>query len=133
MKGAALYRLKLVRDVRGNLRVGEIGNGLPFVARRFFVIGDVPSARIRGEHAHRKLKQFLVCLRGRCTVIVDDGRRREEVVLDTPDVGIYLPPMVWAVQHKYTPDAIVLVLASAKYDPRDYIRDYDEFLRAVRR
>ena len=133
VKGAVLQRLPTIHDIRGNLSVGEIGKGLPFLPRRFFVISDVPNDKVRGEHAHRKLKQFLVCLRGRCAIVVDDGRRREEVVLDGPEVGLYVPPMVWAVQYKYSPDAVLLVLASAEYDAADYIRDYDEFLRRVRR
>jgi UDP-2-acetamido-3-amino-2,3-dideoxy-glucuronate N-acetyltransferase len=133
VKGASLHRIALVKDVRGNLSVGEIGAGLPFVPRRYFVVSDVPNARVRGEHAHRRLKQYLVCLRGQCSVIVDDGARREEIVLDTPEVGLYVPPLVWAVQYKYSPDAVVLVLASAEYDAGDYIRDYEDFRRAVRR
>jgi len=133
VKDVALHQLALVRDVRGNLRVGEIGKGLPFVPRRYFVITDVPNDKVRGEHAHRKLRQFLVCLRGRCSIVVDDGKRREEVVLDSADAGLYVPPLVWAVQYKYSADAVLLVLASAEYDAADYIRDYDEFMRLVRR
>lgn len=133
VKGAVLYRQKLVKDVRGNLTVGEAGEGLPFVPRRYFIVTDVPNARVRGEHAHRTLEQFLVCVRGRCSVIVDDGAQREEVLLDRSDVGLYVPPMVWAVQYKYSQDAMLLVLASAEYDPDDYIRDYDEFLSALSR
>ena len=133
VNGASLHRLKLVADERGNLIVGELDAGLPFVVRRYFVVCDVSSGRVRGEHAHRELEQFLVCLRGRCSVIVDDGVRREELVLSDPTIGLYVGPMVWAVQHGYSPDGLLLVLASAEYDPADYIRDYDEFLRAVRR
>lgn len=133
VKGVALHRQNLVKDVRGNLTAGEAGNGLPFTPRRYFIIADVPNARVRGEHAHRTLEQFLVCVRGRCSVIVDDGVQREEVLLDRPDVGLHVPPMVWAVQYKYSLDAMLLVLASAEYDPGDYIRDYDEFLAALSR
>ena len=133
VKGVVLHRLATIRDMRGNLSVGEIGKGLPFAPRRYFVISDVPNDKVRGEHAHRKLKQFLVCLRGRCAIVVDDGRRREEVVLDGPQAGLYVPPLVWAVQYKYSVDAVLLVLASANYDADDYIRDYDEFLRLIRR
>lgn len=133
VKGVVLHRLPLIQDIRGNLSVGEIGKGLPFAPHRYFVVSDVPNDKVRGEHAHRKLQQFLVCLRGRCAIVVDDGRRREEIVLDGPQFGLYVPPMIWAVQYKYSPDAVLLVLASAKYDPADYIREYDEFMRVVRR
>ena len=133
VSGVVLHHVPLIRDIRGNLSAREIGKGMPFPPRRYFVITDVPNDKVRGEHAHRKLKQFLVCLRGRCSVVVDDGRNREEIVLDSPQAGLYVPPMVWAVQYKYSTDAVLLVLASAEYDPADYIRDYDEFLRLVRR
>lgn len=133
VKSVVLYPLSLVRDIRGNLSVAEIGKGLPFVPRRYFVITDVPNDKVRGEHAHRKLRQFLVCLRGQCAVVVDDGKRREEIILASPEFGLYVPPMVWAAQYKYSADAVLMVLASAEYDPADYIRDYDEFLRMIRR
>jgi hypothetical protein len=64
--------------------------------------------------------------------MVDDGRERDEVVLDRPDLGLYVPPLVWAAQFHYTADAVLLVLASDPYDPDDYIRSYEEFLRVVR-
>jgi WxcM-like, C-terminal len=69
---------------------------------------------------------------GRCHVAVDDGQTREEVLLDRPNLGLYIPPMIWGVQHNYSADAVLLVFASDYYDPADYIRDYNEFLRLVR-
>ena len=78
---------------------------LPFPPRRYFVIFEVPGKEIRGEHAHRKLQQFLVCLRGSVRVMVDDGKERDEVVLDRPDLGLYVPPLVWAAQFHYSADA----------------------------
>ncbi len=65
----------------------------------------------------------------RCRSCVDDGTSSEEVALDAPNVGLYVPPMIWAVQYKYSSDAMLLVFASDHYDPADYIRDYDEFVR----
>ena len=131
VRGVALYRLTRVRDLRGTLCAGEFPGQIPFVPRRFFVISDVPGFNVRGEHAHRTCEQFLVALRGSCSTVVDDGVRREEFVLSGPDIGLYLPPMTWGIQYKHTEDALLLVLASAAYDPDDYIRDYDEFLGAV--
>ena len=93
----------------------------------------MPSKEVRGEHAHRRLHQFLVCVKGSCSVVVDDGKAREELFLDRADVGLYVPPMIWTTQYKYSQDAVLLVLASAAYDPDDYIRDYDEFLQAVKK
>jgi dTDP-4-dehydrorhamnose 3,5-epimerase-like enzyme len=121
VRGVRLGRLANVREARGRL----------VAARRCFVIMDVPSRRIRGEHAHKKLKQFLVCVRGRVTVLVDDGRTRQEIFLNDADIGLYVPPMVWAAQYDYSSDAVLVVFASAGYDARDYIRNYDDFLRRV--
>jgi serine acetyltransferase len=132
VRGVELRPMPLVHDLRGNLTFGEHAAHLPFVPRRYFVILDVPDKEIRGEHAHRSLQQFLVCLRGSVRVMVDDGRDRDEVALDRPDLGLYVPPRVWAAQFHYTADAVLLVLASDPYDPDDYIRSYEEFLRVVR-
>lgn len=128
VEGVTIDRVRLIKDLRGNLCAREVGNGIPFVPQRYFVVLDVPSKEVRGEHAHRKCKQFLVCLKGSICVVVDSGKLRQEFVLDSPELGLYLPPMIWAIQYKYTADAIMLVLASEGYDSADYIRDYDQFL-----
>lgn len=132
VRGARLVRQHAIFEARGNLTVGEIGKGLPFVPRRFFVISAVPGEDIRGEHAHRELHQFLICLAGSVAVDADDGENRRTVTLDCPQVGIHLSPMVWGAQYRYSADAVLLVLASSEYDPADYIREYGAFLAAVR-
>ena len=133
VRGVTLHRLKVVDDdPRGRLTVGEVGHDLPFTPLRYFVVFDVPGREIRGAHAHRVCEQFLVCLRGSVEVSVDDGRTAEKVQLDSPGLGLYVPPMIWAVQFQYSPDAQLLVLASHPYDQADYIRAYDEFLAEVR-
>ena len=133
VRGVVAHALAEVADLRGNLVAGEIGKFLPFEAKRFFVVHGVSSRQIRGQHAHRKCHQFLVCVRGSCRVIADDGRHREEFLLDSPARGVYLPPKTWGVQYDYSADAALLVFASHAYDPGDYVRDYDEFLRLARR
>jgi acetyltransferase-like isoleucine patch superfamily enzyme/dTDP-4-dehydrorhamnose 3,5-epimerase-like enzyme len=130
--GARLIRLPVVTDPRGSVTFGQYGEHLPFVPRRYFVVYDVPSKEVRGEHAHRRLEQVLVCLRGSLAVVADDGHERDEVLLDSPELGLYVPPMIWATQYRYSQDAVLLVLASDVYDPDDYIRSYEEFLAAVR-
>lgn len=130
--GVTLHRMPLIEDMRGNLIAAEVGRTLPFVPQRYFIVLDVPSAEVRGEHAHRTCHQFLVCVRGAVTVVVDDGRQREEFRLDSPVLGLHVPPRVWATQYGYSTDAALLVFASDHYDAADYIRDYDEFLAAVR-
>lgn len=127
--GVRLVKLKLVKDLRGSLAAAELGSEIPFTPKRCFVVFDVRSRGVRGEHAHKNLHQMLVCVRGECSVVVDDGVRREHVHLDRPDLGLYVPPMVWAQQFGFSEDATLVVLASEAYEATDYIRDYDEFLR----
>ena len=132
VEGVTLHELLLVHDMRGDLSGAEFERQVPFAVRRYFVVFDVPSEDVRGEHAHRRCRQFLVCLRGRCRVVVDDGHKRAEIVLDRLNLGLYLPPMVWGIQYQHSADALLLVFASDYYDPSDYIRDYGEFLEAVK-
>lgn len=120
-------------DLRGSLTAGEFLSDVPFQPMRYFLVFDVPGKDVRGEHAHKQCQQFLICARGSVSVVVDDGQRSEEIVLDQPDLGLYVPPMIWAVQYKYSADAVLLVFASHPYDPSDYIRDYEDFLAAVQR
>ncbi|MBK5276392.1 MAG: WxcM-like domain-containing protein [Desulfuromonadales bacterium] len=127
VSGVELYDLPLVKDMRGNLSFAEYGQFLPFMPKRYFLVFDVPSREVRGEHAHREQSQFLICVKGACSMVVDDNANRKEVRLDRPTLGLYLPPMVWGIQYKYSADAVLLVLASDCYDAGDYIRDYDEF------
>lgn len=126
--GVTLHRLSLVEDLRGNLTAGEFMRHVPFAVNRYFVVFEVPSAETRGAHAHRRCHQFLVCLKGSVAFVADNGEKRQEITLDRPDIGLYLPPMIWGVQYKYSADAMLLVLASDYYDNSDYIRDYEEFL-----
>ncbi len=126
-RGARLIDLPVHSDMRGALVAGEMGDVLPFVPQRYFVVFDVPSRHVRGEHAHRECAQFLTCLAGSLAVHLDDGERRAEVQLDTPGRGLLIPPMVWASQFRYSADAVLLVLASHPYRADDY----DPRLRGV--
>lgn len=128
VRGVTVHNFPLIPDMRGSLTVGEFEKNIPFVPMRYFMVFNVPSKETRGEHAHRECHQFLICVRGSCAVLADDGVNRTEILLDSPDKGVYLPPMVWGVQYKYSADALLLVFASHHYDAADYIRDYDEFI-----
>ena len=132
MKGVRLYRLPIIVNLRGSLSFAEYGQFLPFIPKRYFLVFDVTSKEIRGEHAHKELHQFLICPKGSCSVVVDDGKIREEVVLDNPGLGLHIPPMIWAIQYKYSADAVLMVLASDVYKADDYIRDYDDYLTLLK-
>ncbi|WP_313311924.1 WxcM-like domain-containing protein [Pulveribacter sp.] len=129
--GVTLHRLKKVCDPRGDLSVGEFPKDIPFDPKRYFLVFNVPSEKTRGEHAHHQCHQFLICVKGSCAVVVDDGKSRCEVLLESPDMGIHLPPMTWGIQYKYSNDAVLLVFASHVYDSADYIRNYAEFIDIV--
>lgn len=129
VSGVSLHVLPKVLDIRGSLTVGEFERGIPFAVKRYFMVFDVPSVETRGEHAHLENHEFLICVRGSCAVVADDGMNRREFLLDRPDFGIHLPPMVWRIMYKYSSDAVLLVFASHYYDNADYIREYSKFVQ----
>jgi acetyltransferase-like isoleucine patch superfamily enzyme len=132
VRGVTLHRMPLVDDLRGPLSFGDIGRHVPFAVKRYFLVFNVATQEIRGEHAHRTLHQFLICVHGVCHVVADDGTNRQEFILDHPSIGLHLPPMIWAVQYRYSADGVLLAFASNLYDPEDYVRDYSEFLKLCR-
>lgn len=132
VNGVTVHKFPLIPDLRGSLTVGEFEQHIPFSPKRYFMVLDVPSKETRGEHAHHECHQFLICVRGSCAVLADDGNNRTEIMLDSPDKGIYLPPMTWGLQYKYSEDAVLLVFASHHYDSKDYIRNYAEFIKIAK-
>ncbi len=129
--GVNVIQLPEVSDLRGNLTFAEMPGLLPFEPRRMFMLYDVPGKDVRGEHAHHELHQFLICVTGSCSVVVDNGTERCEVHLDRPTLGLHVPPMIWATEYKFTRDAVLLVLASDVYRAEDYIRSYTEYLELI--
>lgn len=129
--GASLVKLPRISDPRGQLSYAEIEQLLPFRVARYFLVFGVPNRKVRGEHAHRTLQQFLVCVHGSCSVRLFDGTQGEEVLLNRPEMGLFVPPMVWATQYKYSADAVLMVLASEVYNEDDYIRDLDQYLAEI--
>lgn len=127
VRGVALVELTEITGANGTLVVGELPAQLPFRVERIFTLFDIPDGEIRGTHAHRHCEQFLICQRGSVTAVVDDGATREEIRLDRPSLGLYMPALTWGTQYQYSPDAVLLVLASDPYDADDYIHEYDEF------
>jgi UDP-2-acetamido-3-amino-2,3-dideoxy-glucuronate N-acetyltransferase len=132
VQGVRLLRNPTIKDLRGNLVARQMGHGLPFQPQRCFLVFDVPTKELRGEHAHRRCEQLLVCIGGSVNVLCDDGVRRQEFVLDSPEIGLHMGPMVWGTQYRYSKDAVLMVLASLPYDATDYIRSYEAFLEEKR-
>ena len=121
-----------IQDPRGNLTFVEGGQQIPFDIKRVYYLYDVPGGSERGGHAHLGLHQFVIAMSGSFDIVLDDGFEKKRIHLNRSYLGLYLPPMTWGVQYKYSSDAMLLVFASDHYDASDYIRDYGEFLALVR-
>ena len=132
IQGACLVKFPCIEDYRGNLSVVEAMTNLPFPIRRVYYVYDVPAGVIRGGHAHKSLHQCIIPARGSFTVSLDDGRSTNNVYLDRPDCGLYVPPMIWGDLGGFSPGSLCLVLASEHYDESDYFRNYEEFQQALR-
>lgn len=124
-----LVELPVINDPRGSLSFAEYEGQLPFIPLRYFLVFDVPAGKVRGAHAHKTIQQFLVCVKGSVSIVVDDGLNSEQVTLNSAAAGLYIPPNIWATQQDYSSDAVLLALSSGAYDPDEYIRDYQEFKR----
>jgi UDP-2-acetamido-3-amino-2,3-dideoxy-glucuronate N-acetyltransferase len=124
--GARIWPLPSFEDRRGKIVPVELTRDLPFPAKRHFVVYGV-SEQVRGEHAHRQCHQLIVALNGAFHLVLYDGESSIELVLRQPFLGIYIPPMIWAVQYKFSPNSIIGVYCSHPYDPDDYIRNLEEF------
>lgn len=129
--GATLIRLPEYADLRGSLSVIQSGAGLQFLPERVFFTYGVANRRVRGSHAHRTLHEVLIAVGGDITVVVDDGIRRAQVILDSPALALHVPPMLWLTQYAFSSTATLAVLASDVYDESDYIREYDQYLEAL--
>lgn len=119
-------------DSQGWLIALEADRQVPFpIQRVYYIYGTQPGVR-RGKHAHRALRQLAVCLQGSCRFYMDDGRSQQEFLLDRNDHGLLIEPMVWHEMDEFSPDCVLLVLASAPYDESDYIRSYSAFLNQLK-
>jgi len=127
-----MYNFTPHGDDRGQLIAIEQLKDLPFEIRRVYYIYDTLEGVRRGFHAHLNLEQILVCVKGSCKIHLDDGSDSAEVLLDSPSKGLYIANNMWREMYDFSPDAVLLVLASEYYDEADYIRDYDRFLEFVK-
>lgn len=120
-------------DSRGSLVALEIGmeKAVPFDIKRVYYIYETGAGVSRGFHAHRELKQVAICVAGKFRMVLDDGKRREEIWMSSPTRGLLIESMVWREMHEFRDDCVLLVLASEHYDESDYIRNYEEFRKLV--
>jgi len=116
-------------DDRGALISLEENINVPFEIKRVYFIFNTNDGISRGFHAHKDLEQVALCVKGSCRLVLDNGKSRESIILDSPNKGIYIDNSKWREMHDFSEDCVLLVLASKVYDESDYIRDYNEFLR----
>lgn len=124
---------QILGDERGSLVALEQGRTVPFDIKRIYYIYHTGAGVSRGFHAHRNLKQVAICVAGKFRMILDDGITREEVWMDCPTKGLLIESMVWREMHDFSENCVLLVIASEHYDETDYIRDYDEFYRGIKK
>ena len=125
------YMFQQHGDERGQLVALEECRDIPFEIKRVYYLYDTGENVTRGYHAHKNLKQILVCVKGSCKILLDNGKEKETVLLEKPYEGLYVTSNMWREMYDFSPDAVLLVLASEFYNEDDYIRDYNEFLKYI--
>lgn len=116
-------------DERGRLVSLEQMKNIPFEMKRLYYIFDTKEYFPRGFHAHKNLLQVMVCVKGSCKVIIDDGKVKSTYTLNSPNQGLFVGRYLWREMHEFSDDCVLLVLASDYYNEEDYIRDYNDFLK----
>lgn len=127
---ARIIDLPKILDRRGNLSIIEEMKNIPFEIKRSFWIYDVPGGETRGGHAYKETQEFIVALSGSFDVVIDDGKVKQTFSLNRSYYGLYVPKLIWRQMVNFSTNSLALVVASTEYDPDDYIREYDEFLKA---
>lgn len=127
-----IIHMDVFGDKRGKLVALESARNIPFELKRVYYIFDTLPEEMRGCHAHKDLEQIVIAMDGACQMVLDDGTSREEIWLNRPDTGLYIGRNMWREMRHFSYGCKLLVLASAYYDEKEYIRDYAEFLRQVK-
>ena len=125
------YTFQIHGDNRGQLVAIEEFSDIPFAIKRVYYMYDTTKGVRRGYHAHKNLQQILICVKGNCKILLDDGTEKQEILLDKPYEGLYIANNIWREMFDFSEDAVLMVLASEKYDEADYIRNYNDFLTFV--
>ena len=125
------YQFQQHGDHRGSLVALEEFNDIPFEIKRVYYMYDTIEGVRRGYHAHKNLEQILICIHGSCKILLDNGKEKKKVYLEKPYEGLYVPNNMWREMYDFSPDAVLMCLASEVYNEEDYIRDYDKFLEMI--
>lgn len=132
LSNCRVLTFRKIEDARGNLTPIEADQDVPFTLKRAYYLYDVPSGATRAGHAHKALEQVMIAVSGSFDVIIDDGKDKKTFHLNRPNIGLYIPNMVWREVDNFSAGAVCFVLASQHYDESDYYREYQDFLKAVR-
>ncbi|MCU0349780.1 MAG: FdtA/QdtA family cupin domain-containing protein [Flavobacterium sp.] len=123
-----IFKLPKIKNRAGNITPVHNSVEIPFDIKRIFYLYDIPGGESRGGHAHKECHQFLIAASGSFEVFLDDGKTKRVVHLNRPDIGLHIPPKIWASEINFSSGSICLVLASHLYDESDYLRDYNRYL-----
>lgn len=127
-----LLHLNQIGDRNGHITAVHNNKEIPFAVKRIFYLYDIPGGESRGAHAHKECHQFLVATSGSFEVLLDDGITKRQVLLNRPDLGLHIPPGIWASEINFSSGSICLVLASHEYNEGDYLRGYDDYLNFIK-
>ena len=127
-----LIDINIHGDERGKLAVLEGLKSIPFEIKRVYWIFDTLPDQERGFHSHKNMEQIVVAMDGSCEFELDDGTKKETIVLNRPDKGLYIGKNIWRVMKNFSYGCKLMVLASDYYDEKEYIRNYDEFIRSIK-
>ncbi len=135
VKNSGIVKLTVRKDRRrGDLFVAESMKNIPFPIKRVYSVNNLKdSSVVRGQHAHKKTKQVIFCANGSFKLSLDDGKRKQEILLDTHAFGIILGPRLWHAMSGFSKDCVIVVFASEHYNEKDYIRSYEDFLKIVKK
>ena len=129
IESAQIIELPKILDKRGNLSIIEEFKNIPFKIERTYWIYDVPGGESRGGHAYRENEEFIVALSGSFDVVLDDGNNKKIFSLNRSYYGLYVPKGLWREMNNFSTNSLALILSSTVYEEKDYIRDYNEFLK----
>lgn len=127
-----ILEMNVIGDERGKLVALEGNKNVPFDIKRVYYIFDTLPDLIRGKHAHKELEQIIVAIDGACQFVLDDGKTKEKVWLNTPTKGLYIGKNMWREMHHFSYGCKLMIIASTHYDEKEYIRDYQEFLESLK-
>jgi oxalate decarboxylase/phosphoglucose isomerase-like protein (cupin superfamily) len=127
----SIIYLPQVGDRNGHITAINNFDEVPFDVKRVFYLYDIPGGESRGAHAHKECHQFLVAASGAYEVLLNDGKTQRQVQINRPNIGLYIPPRIWASEINFSAGSICLVLASHEYNEGDYLREYSEYLNYV--